>query len=253
VSGKATVEEINKAFGRFAMQATPEDAVYVVLIGHGSYDGKIAKFNLPGPDISALDFATQFRRLPAKQIVFVNTTSASGPFVNELSGPGRTIITAHPQRRRELRDALRRLLRRRALGRGSRRGQEPPRDDARGVPVCEGRRAARLRQGRPAVDRARRARRQRRQGGQSRPVDDRGGRQVAALMAIGSAADAMPLPTDPKLRALVLERRDLEHRVESLRLLKDNMDPAKYQSELEKLVTDLALKTREIRTLEGAK
>ena len=31
------------------------------------------------------------------------------------------------------------------------------------------------------------------------------------------------------------------------------MDPAKYQSELEKLVTDLALKTREIRSLEGAK
>jgi len=37
------------------------------------------------------------------------------------------------------------------------------------------------------------------------------------------------------------------------RLLKESMDPAKYQSELEKLVTDLALKTREIRSLEGAK
>jgi hypothetical protein len=77
--------------------------------------------------------------------------------------------------------------------------------------------------------------------------------KVAALLAIGSAADAAPLPADPKMRALVLERRDLEHRVESLRLLKESMDPAKYQSELEKLVTDLALKTREIRSLEGAK
>ena len=77
--------------------------------------------------------------------------------------------------------------------------------------------------------------------------------KVASLLAIGSAADAAPLPTDPKLRALVLEQRELEHRVESLRLLKESMDPAKYQSELEKLVTDLALKTREIRSLEGAK
>ena len=77
--------------------------------------------------------------------------------------------------------------------------------------------------------------------------------KVAALMAIGSAADAASLPADPKLRALVLEQRDMEHRVESLRLLKESMDPAKYQSELEKLVTDLALKTREIRSLEGAK
>lgn len=43
----------------------------------------------------------------------------------------------------------------------------------------------------------------------------------------------------------------MERRVESLRLLKDSMDPARYSSELEKLVTDIALKTREIRAAEG--
>jgi hypothetical protein len=43
----------------------------------------------------------------------------------------------------------------------------------------------------------------------------------------------------------------MERQVESLRLLKDSMDPAKYQSELEKLATDIALKTREIRAAEG--
>ena len=36
------------------------------------------------------------------------------------------------------------------------------------------------------------------------------------------------LPSDPKLRALHLERRELERRVEALRLLKDSMDPARY-------------------------
>ena len=35
------------------------------------------------------------------------------------------------------------------------------------------------------------------------------------------------------------------------RLLKDGRPPARYASDLERLVTDLALKTREIRTLEG--
>jgi hypothetical protein len=94
VNGKATVEEIGKTFDRFAKLATADDVMYVVLIGHGSYDGKTAKFNLPGPDISAADFNTQFRKLPTKQIVFVDTTSASGPFVNELSGTGRVIIAA---------------------------------------------------------------------------------------------------------------------------------------------------------------
>jgi hypothetical protein len=34
-------------------------------------------------------------------------------------------------------------------------------------------------------------------------------------------------------------------------LLKESMDPAKYSSELEKLVTAIALKTREIRAAEG--
>ena len=94
VSGKATVEEIGRTFDRFAKLATADDVMYVVLIGHGSYDGKTAKFNLPGPDISAADFNTQFRKLPTRQIVFVDTTSASGPFVNELSGPGRVVIAA---------------------------------------------------------------------------------------------------------------------------------------------------------------
>jgi hypothetical protein len=74
--------------------------------------------------------------------------------------------------------------------------------------------------------------------------------RVAAVLSLGDASDD-GLPTDPKLRALHLERRELERRVESLRLLKDSMEPARYTSELEKLVTAVALKTREIRAVEG--
>jgi hypothetical protein len=185
--------------------------------------------------------------------VFVNTASASGPFVNELSGPGRTIIAATRSGAENYAtlfggyfvDAL--------------SGEEADADKNRRVTMLEAFQFAKA-----AVQRA-----YDKEGLLSTEhavLDDNGDKvgspdpsttaadgKVAALMAIGSAADAMPLPADPKLRALILERRDLEHRVESLRLLKDNMDPAKYQSELEKLVTDLALKTREIRTLEGAK
>lgn len=253
VTGKATVEEISKTFDRFAKQATPEDAVYVVLFGHGSYDGKTAKFNLPGPDISAADFNTQFRKLPTKQIVFVDTTSASGPFLNELSATGRTIITATRNGAENFStlfggyfvDAL--------------TGEEADADKNRRVSMLEAFQFAKA-----AVQRA-----YEKEGLLSTEhalLDDNGDKsgsadpstngpdgKVASLLAIGSAADAAALPTDPKLRALVLEQRELEHRVESLRLLKESMDPAKYQSELEKLVTDLALKTREIRSLEGAK
>ncbi|HEU5259694.1 MAG TPA: C13 family peptidase [Vicinamibacterales bacterium] len=253
VTGKATVEEISKTFDRFAKQATPEDAVYVVLIGHGSYDGKTAKFNLPGPDMSAADFNTQFRKLPTKHIVFVDTTSASGPFINDLSAPERTIITATRNGAENYStlfggyfvDAL--------------TGDEADADKNRRVSMLEAFQFAKA-----AVQRA-----YEKEGLLSTEhalLDDNGDKagsadpstngpdgKVASLLAIGSAADAAALPTDPKLRALVLEQRELEHRVESLRLLKENMEPAKYQSELEKLVTDLALKTREIRSLEGAK
>jgi hypothetical protein len=253
VTGKATVDEIGKTFDRFAKQATPEDAVYVVLIGHGSFDGKAAKFNLPGPDISPADFNTQFKKLPTKQIVFVDTTSASGPFVNELSAPGRIIIAATRNGAENYStlfggyfvDAL--------------TGEEADADKNRRVSMLEAFQFAKA-----AVQRA-----YDKEGLLSTEhavLDDNGDKagsadpstngpdgKVASLLAIGSAADAAALPTDPKLRALVLEQRELEHRVESLRLLKESMDAAKYQSELEKLVTDLALKTREIRSLEGAK
>ena len=253
VNGKATVEEIGKTFDRFAKLATADDVMYVVLIGHGSYDGKTAKFNLPGPDISAADFNTQFRKLPTKQIVFVDTTSASGPFVNELSGTGRVIIAATRNGAENFStlfggyfvDAL--------------TGDEADADKNRRVTMLEAFQFAKA-----AVQRA-----YDKEGLLSTEhavLDDNGDRagstdpsttaadgKAASLLAIGSAADAASLPTDPKLRALVLEQRDMEHRVESLRLLKESMDPAKYQSELEKLVTDLALKTREIKSLEGAK
>ena len=59
------------------------------------------------------------------------------------------------------------------------------------------------------------------------------------------------LPADEKLRTLYLERQALERRIDSLKLLKSGMDPEKYTSELEKLATELALKTRQIREAEG--
>ena len=74
--------------------------------------------------------------------------------------------------------------------------------------------------------------------------------KVASIVSLGST-DASDLPSDPKLRALYLERKELERQVENLRLLKEQMEPAKYTAELEKLATALALKTREIRQAEG--
>lgn len=93
-TSKATAAEVRKVFTAMHSQCKPENLVFIFFIGHGSYDGKDAKFNLVGPDINASEYATLIKALPAKQVVAINMTSASGEFVKALSQPGRITITA---------------------------------------------------------------------------------------------------------------------------------------------------------------
>ncbi len=67
--------------------------LWLVLIGHGTFDSKAARFNLRGPDVSAAELAALLKPL-ARPAAIVNCTSSSGPFLAELSGPGRVVITA---------------------------------------------------------------------------------------------------------------------------------------------------------------
>jgi hypothetical protein len=69
------------------------EELWIVLIGHGTFDGRAAKFNLRGPDISADELAAVLK--PCKRpLAVIDCASASGPFINALSAPGRVIITA---------------------------------------------------------------------------------------------------------------------------------------------------------------
>lgn len=70
-----------------------EMALWLVLIGHGTFDGRTAKFNLRGPDFSSEDLAEWLKPFN-RPIVIINTTSSSAPFLNKLSGNNRVIITA---------------------------------------------------------------------------------------------------------------------------------------------------------------
>lgn len=81
---KATLAGLEKSSSR---------EVWLVLIGHGTYDGRNAKFNLRGPDVTAKELAEWVRPLPMP-LAAINCASASGPFINALSGPNRVIVTA---------------------------------------------------------------------------------------------------------------------------------------------------------------
>jgi len=74
-------------------QKPAEQELWIVLIGHGTFDGREAKFNLSGPDLPAKEMAELLAPIQ-RPIILVNTASASAPFINACSGPNRVIITA---------------------------------------------------------------------------------------------------------------------------------------------------------------
>jgi hypothetical protein len=69
------------------------EPLWIVLIGHGTHDGREAKFNLGGPDVTDVELSDWL--LPYKRpVVIINCASASGPFINRLSGENRLVVTA---------------------------------------------------------------------------------------------------------------------------------------------------------------
>jgi hypothetical protein len=71
----------------------PTRPLWLVLTGHGTFDGREAKFNLRGPDINAADLA-QWLKPFTGELAVIQTASASAPFLKALAGPGRVLISA---------------------------------------------------------------------------------------------------------------------------------------------------------------
>jgi len=90
-AGTNEAEQLTKALG--SEPKTGSGELWLVLLGHGTFDGKDSKFNLRGPDLPVADLAKlmePFQRPTAVIAAF----AASAPFLNKLSGKGRVIITS---------------------------------------------------------------------------------------------------------------------------------------------------------------
>ena len=86
-------EQLKSTLDRWAHHEKQAGELWVVLIGHGTFDGREAKFNLQGPDVSARQFEDWLK--PAKTpVAFINCASSSAPFMKRLAGPGRVLVTA---------------------------------------------------------------------------------------------------------------------------------------------------------------
>ena len=94
IDGRSTKEGVAKAFADLAARIKTTDDVFVILIGHGSFNGRVASFNLPGPDLTAEEYGELLGKLPSNRVAFVNTAGASGAFLASVTAPGRAVVTA---------------------------------------------------------------------------------------------------------------------------------------------------------------
>jgi len=247
---QATSNAVVKAFEALAMRVKPDDTVAVVLFGYGTYADRTAKFNLPGPDMTPKDFEPLLAKLKSKRIVFVNTASSSQPFLETLSGPGRVIITAT----RNPSEKYATLFGGPFVEAFSTEAADSDHDGK--VSFLEAFDYAKkavaasfAREGLMQTEHALLDDAGDHQGSMDPSREGKEG-QSASVLSLGSMHQEA-LPTDEKLRALYVERQQIERRIEELKLLKSGMDPDKYSAELEKLATELALKSRQIRDAEG--
>jgi hypothetical protein len=243
IRGRSTGENVQKTIADLAAKAHPGDQVVIVLIGHGSFDGNIAAFSMPGPDMTVADWASQLKKLSAQKVAFINTTSSSGAFLPAVAAPGRTVVTA-TKTGGERNEAMFGEFFVEAFGDAA-----ADADRNGHVSVLEAFNYADNK-----VVKAYQ------QGGLLRTehatIDDGGAGKLAATQFLTAHPGDGGLKvdvSDPAMRALVAEREAIQKDIDALKEKKDTLEPARYDQEMERLLTNLALKTKAIRDREAKK
>jgi hypothetical protein len=72
---------------------SPGIELWLVMIGHGTFDRREARFNLRGPDVSARELADWLKPVD-RPMAIINCASASAPFVTALASPKRVLIAS---------------------------------------------------------------------------------------------------------------------------------------------------------------
>ena len=244
-AGKAsTAGNVRRAVATLRQRIRAGDLLFVLLIGHGTFDGANAKFNLVGPDMEAAEWAALLRGVPG-QFVLVNSAPASFPFIERLAGPRRVVISATDSATQRF-DTVFPEFFIAALS-----------DD--GADIDKNGRISMWEAFASAAGGVRRYYQQRGQLSTERSLlDDNGdgvGREAAAQGEDGSLAsrtylDAPPAgapPTDEVLVELLQRRASLLSELEELQIKKSFMPTDEYAREFERLMVDVAKIARDIR------
>jgi hypothetical protein len=239
--------EIKKAFTMLKSQLKPLDSLFVFFIGHGSGEGDY-KFNISGPDFTAADYNKLLASLAVGRIVIVNGTNSSGGAIEALAGKNRVIVTA-TRSGQEGNDTVFYQYFVEALQK-----PEADEDKDRKISVWEAFKYASA-----GVDRF--YKEEGRLVTEHSQISDNGAEKIAAnakevpLLArsLVFQVDRPVVTSDPKLVALLGEKKELEQKIEALRLGKSGIPEPEYEKQMEELLVQLALKNQEIRSQEGKK
>jgi hypothetical protein len=240
----ATADNVRRVLNGIRERMTRDDLLIIILIGHGTFDGVDAKFNLVGRDLESGEWAALLRLLPGR-VVVVNTTAGSFPFIERLAGPKRIVITATDSVAQRF-DTVFPEYFVQAFD-----DESADLDKNQRISVWEAFAAASAG--------VRRHYQQRGQLSTERAlIDDNGdgtGRGVAeggedgasASRTYLDAADAGAPPTDEELLKLLQRKSLLEAEVEDLRIRRSFLPPEQYAKEFERVMIELAKVSRDIR------
>lgn len=252
VRERSTKDNVVAALGQMAADAGADDRILVVLIGHGTARGEEASLNLPGPDLSATDFGSALSAFQSQTVALVHTGSASGGFVSAISGPNRVVVTAtRTARERNATEFPRFFVD--ALG-----GDGSDLDKDGQISLLEAFEYSRQEVARHyeeenelLTEHALLDDNGDGEGSEEASVDGSDGR-LASTFRLGTARGAVaPDTDDPVLARMYRERTQIQERLDQLRAARDAMTAERYETELEALLVELALKNREIRAREG--
>jgi hypothetical protein len=260
IGGKSTREGVAQTLESVAERARAGDQIYIILIGHGSFRSGESRFNLPGPDLTAADFARLLEPFSAQQVVFVNAASASGDFVKSLSGENRIVVTATKSGVERNETVFGGYFVQAYAGDGA----DVNKDEH--VSVLEAFDFARSQVSR-FYDEGNRLQTEHAVlddngdgTGTHDPADERievaDGATASSVFLKGEDSQLSLGTTatdDPEIAELTRQVRVLQDRVEGLKRQKDTMPADLYMEELEKLLVELAQTNREIKELEEKK
>ncbi|HKE29871.1 MAG TPA: hypothetical protein VKB88_46295 [Bryobacteraceae bacterium] len=247
-----TREQVRAKLAEVAKTAKPDDALVVMLIGHGSYDGAEYKLNLTGPDITGTELAVLMDRVPATRQCVVDMTSSSGGAIPELRRPTRVVITATKTGTEKNATVFARYWAE-AL-----RDPAADTDKNDGVSALEAFRYAEKKvtdyfetQKRLATEHALLEDTGKGEGERNPSPENGEGKLAGAFTLVRLGANAAAA-NDPAKRALMEKKESLEQAIEKLKYEKAAMPAEQYKSQLTQLLLELA-KTQEALDSGGTK